>query len=314
VKDDESRDDLDDIVAGDRISARLLEQPISSWIDLQHVIDVEAVTRLFLREFRRSVDDGDGSRILNEAFRSMLERYDNSNQTLRELLPERFVDSLKRLVKRDYYADRQLVRAFVDHAAMRTVIDRVLRHTLMQFTERVTDWIQETGSIPGLRGTIQFVFSLFGRARTYANRFSEEFETRIQSRIDDFVEDIIDEVVAQVIDQLSSEDLAGEFSQWRQDLVDVVLDQPVNRYAQEIQKLAPERTARDVTDILRNLADWKEFDQVVRQLVKMAIDAFGEQSIADVLKGIQGGETVKEVVEERLSVVFEDLGADDRAG
>lgn len=261
----------------------LLSRRMGNFIDLgKHVKtgDTSDVVARFSRQFLRREET---RRMIAEGINSAINSADTLDGTLREVFPDELTDHLKDLVDRNYQANEILIRSMIEHPTMRIVIRNVLQETLREFVDRTAEWIEESGRIPGMKGAWNLFLRAFGMARSVTKRFAEEYERRIEERIETFVDDVIDESIDKMILQLTSEEMVPRLTEWRRDLVDVLLDQPIGRYLEEFRKFEPEESLDDVGEIFLVIAEWEHSPDLIEALMESGLRQLEDRTVEELL-------------------------------
>lgn len=279
----------------------LLATRVGRYIRLRDYVDTENLAGVVVEVYRRLVRRDQTRRLIAEGINASLNSAETLEGSLRDVLPDEITDHLKQLVGREYRANRDLIQNFVEHPTMRTVIRNVLQETLREFVERTSDWIEESGSLPGMKGARNLFLNAFGMARSFTKRFSEAYEQRIEERIGSFVDEMIDEAIDNIVLQLTSEEMVPKLSDWRRDLVDVLLDQPIRRYLEELRKFDPDESLDDLGEIFLVIGEWDQSPDLVEALLTSALQQLEDQTIGEVLEIVGMRKTVESKASQILS-------------
>lgn len=261
----------------------ILEARLETVLPLERYLDEDRVRGILVDELRVLADRPDVRERIRTVLRNSLRDTDRAQRELRSVLPDAFVESLRKFVTRDYRADPELVRSLVDHPAMRTVMRNVLEETLREFVRRVTEWIRESDTVPGMSGAWSLFTGFFGMAHRYTRRFASKLEERVQQQVDRFTEEMIDEVLTKLVEELCSEEVRDDLSAWRGRALDVVLDRSVRSYLDGLEGSAedPDET---MARFLDELVDSEGFDEFLKSVASLLFRTVERQRVRDVLR------------------------------
>jgi hypothetical protein len=227
--------------------------------------------------------------------------------SLDNLLPPAIQRTLYRLLSRNYRADPELVRRLVEHSAMRKVMRNVLEDTLLEFVDRVTEWIQESGSVPGMGRAWSVFTSVFGMARNYTKQFMSDFEERITERIDVFVDEMIDEVLQKLVDQLTSEETVNELAQWRVQILQRFLERPLDDYVKQVE--AYEKSLDDFTDSDQQTPKKREgIISLAEPVVEYGLNFIEDQTFGEIFDALEVRSPIRKELVSILTGAIESQG------
>lgn len=283
----------------------LFTRRLGDFVRLRDYVDTPAVADAIAGGYREFVRREETRRLIAEGINASIDSAGSLDGTLRDVIPEDLTDHLKDLVGREYRANEVLIRNMIEHPTMRIVIRNVLQETLREFVDRTGEWIEESGRLPGVKGAWNLFLRAFGMARSFTKQFSEEYERRIEEHIETFVDDMIDESIEKMILQLTSEGMVPRLSEWRRDLVDVLLDQPIERYLEEFRKFEPEESLDDVGEMVLVMAEWDRSPELVEALLVSGLDQLENRTLEELLEvaGIHNAarSKVADLLENQLS-------------
>lgn len=214
---------------------------------------------------------------LGERIRATLGK-DPPEGRLRDQLPKDAVAPLRRLASRPYTPDPELVRAVIDHPAMRKVMREVLQDTLLQFAKKLS---AVSKGLPGGKR----LSGLMDVAKGVASVVGGEVERQLEGKVSGFLEEGIGRVVELSVRQLTAEDRAREMAKWRADLVDVALDQPMRRYHAELKKSDPAGAMEDARALVTAWAEWDALEARATDALKAVLARAGGESLGEALGG-----------------------------
>jgi len=228
---------------------------------------------------------------LRDRLLQALEAAADGDGALRGRVPEALVEPARELARKPYAPDPEMVRALMDHRAVRGLIREVLQEALVRFGRslrtKVPDPMRRVRKAPGLRG-------LVGVASGVASAVGGEVEKQLERRVRDFVDDAIGRSLEHSVSYLSGRNAAGDLGAFRAHALDVLLDHPVARYRAEVERLDGEGLTADVAQTLRALVSWEGLPSEAESLARAAIDAAGDRSLGALFEEEAPGERWRE--------------------
>lgn len=202
---------------------------------------------------------------------------------LRARLPDELTPLLRAIVRRPYTPSRALVRAVVDHEAMRELSRTILQTTLLDFARKVGSILPDTSKIPGAGVTSR----LFGVAKGVASGVASAvgLDAQVEERVRQFVDGAVGRVIDMIVERATDPRNAASSAAWRGDVLAAVLDLPEATLHAELVKLDPARAAADVHEALGALARWERLPAEVEALLQEFDAALGDASVGELLAG-----------------------------
>lgn len=271
--------------------ARLRENPrhVAGLADLLADEVLAAPARLFVDPVRlapavvaglRSLADAPGHPAwLEQRLRDGLARLAPRPSRLAARLPGELVPLLRAIVRRPLTPSRALVRAVIDHEAMRDLSRTILHTTLLDFARKVGSILPDASRIPGAGVTSK----LFGVARGMASVVG--LDAQLEDRVRNFVDGAVGRVIDMIVERATDPRFAGQSAAWRSDVLAAVLDLPESVLHAELVKLDPARAAADVHAALGVIARWDRLPAEVEAALVGATAALGDATVADLLQG-----------------------------
>lgn len=198
---------------------------------------------------------------------------------LREYLPPALPAALAGAVRRPFTPGRELVRAALNHAAMRGMMRSVLQTTLLDFARKLWSAVPDTSWIPGAGIRSKLV----GVAKGVASAVGSD--SMLEDKVRTFVDGALSTALDMVVERASDPRFAGEMGQWRADMVPALLSQPQSRFVAEQRKLVPADLAADAHHILTAVAEWPELEAQIAAHLGELVDALGERTLGEFLDG-----------------------------
>ncbi len=214
-----------------------------------------------------------------------------------DALPPALPAALAEALGRPFTPGHELVRAAINHAAMRSMMRSVLQSTLLEFGKKMWSALPDTRRIPGAG----FRSRLMDMAKGVASVVGTEVERQLDDRVNSFVDGALANTIDMVIDRISDPKHSAEMAAWRADSVTELLQQPQVRYIAELDKIAHADVAADALALLRAIAEWEGLEGSIRAGLGRIEEALGERSLADVLEGSGLVESWRPLIRERLA-------------
>lgn len=198
---------------------------------------------------------------------------------LADRLPPALERVLQTAVRRPFTPGRELVRAAVDHAAMRALLRSVLHTTILDFATRLRTAMPDTGWIPGagIRSKIM------GVAKGVASVVGAEVERQLEDRVRSFVDGALGRALDLIVERTTDPRFAGEMSTWRGDAVRSVLALPESVFLGERRKLDPHALATDLHAAALALAEWDRLPDEAALVLQSLVDELDSQTVAELL-------------------------------
>ena len=236
----------------------------------------------FVEGFRASVSEQQTEAWVRAQVQQALDRVQKEEGSLRTRVPGELVAPLRQLASRSYQPDRLLVRAILDHQAMRKLLRQVLMETLTDFGRSLKTVTQ--GPPPGAkrRGTFG---SLMGAAQEMASAVGGVMEKQVEGKVREFVDGAIDRSLDLTVEKICAEEFVPDFAEWRGGIVDKLLAVDVEKYLNEVEKLDPDGLVTELSAILQGLAAWEGLGDQVEGLLQAVVDEAGASRLSDFLEG-----------------------------
>lgn len=220
---------------------------------------------------------------IEQRLRAALARSRPRPAALRARLPEELVPLLRAVVRRPYTPSRVLVRAVVDHEAMRELSRTILHTTLLDFARKVGSILPDTSKIPGAGVTSR----LFGVAKGVASGVASAvgLDAQLEERVRSFVDGAVGRVIDMIVERATDPRNAASSAAWRADVLSAVLELPESALHAELIKIDPARAAADLQAGLVALAHWERLPAEVEAALAGAAEALGDATVGELLAG-----------------------------
>ncbi len=219
------------------------------------------------------------------------------DRALAEYLPPTLPGALGHALGRPFTPGQELVRAAINHAAMRSMMRSVLQSTLLEFGKKMWSALPDTRRIPGAG----FRSRLMDMAKGVASVVGSEVERQLDDRVNSFVDGALANAIDMVIDRISDPAHSREMSAWRADSVKALLAQPQTRYIAEIDKIAAADVAADAATLLETIATWEGLQDSLRMGLDHLQKVLAERSLGDLLEGSGLALAWRPLVHQRLA-------------
>lgn len=241
------------------------------------------------------------------------ERWRHEARTPRSLVPKEAEAPLRTLLGRPWTPDQQLTFRMLDQPAMRNLVREVLEETLIRFQRRLRALDKGVGGLGskvvkrgrGLLGNV--AGNLGGLAENVVGAVAEELEHAIQDRVREFVASATGEAIRSIARHLADPQYAGAFGELRIAVLDVILDTPISKLAEEADKLRPEELVDVVLGAVRSAVAAEDFVDVTEQRVAKLLEQAGDGTLGAWLDevGLRDvwNDTTVELLTERLKAV-----------
>lgn len=200
---------------------------------------------------------------------------------LRDALPPGLPAALSKAARRPFTPSRELVRAVVQHAAMRAMMRTIMQATLTDFGKKMWSAIPDTSRIPGagLRSR------LVDMAKGVASAVGSEVERQLDDRVRGFVDVGLQTAIDMVIDRASDPRFADEQGAWRADMIPAVLALPGARMVAELDQIDPANAAADAVAVIAAIAAWEPLEGEIQAILARASALIAGRSLAELLAG-----------------------------
>ncbi|MED5372724.1 MAG: hypothetical protein VX899_17030 [Myxococcota bacterium] len=255
----------------DLVLEDLLERPLAELVDPEPMADA------LVAGMRASVDQDETREWLRDQVRAALERVRQEPGTLMHRVPMDALPPVKDLLSRPYSPDPHMLRALVDHKAMRNLMRVVLTASLTDFASMIKPPTANLG-----KGRLA---QWAGAATVAAKMVGSEVERQLEGRIQTFVDGAISHAIGNAVNHMAKPENAKEYGQMRSDMVDVALAFPVKMWVAELDKLDPDALIDDVHALLKVAVHSSELESMLRDGLQQLVDEQGSQSARSFLAG-----------------------------
>ncbi len=253
----------------------LLARPVSE------LIEPEWVAGRVVEGLRASADDTRTEAWVRTQLQGALERAESQEGPLRPRVPGELIGPVKDLLRRPYTPDPVIIRALLDHRAMRSLLRAVLSETLTEFAKTIKSAVPQKNPLPS-RGRLG---NLLGAAQGVAMVVGAELERQLEGKVQAFLDGAIARSLDLSVDRMCAPDFADDFGAWRADSVEALLDLPLERYRRELEKLDPDALVGEVAAMLRAVARWDGLESAVQAGLEASVREAGTRSARDFLAG-----------------------------
>lgn len=249
----------------------LLERPLAELVDPKLLGDA------VLKGLRSSLNNPGTKDWINERLQAGITQLKADNQSLLRRVPRDAVEPVQDLLQRPYSPDPQMLRAMVDHQAMRSLMRDVLTHSLTDFASMLKPPTKALGT-----GRLA---QWAGAATVAAKMVGSEVERQLEGRIKVYVDGAISHAIGIAVDNVCDPKNAGEYGKMRSDMVDVALAFPVSTWGEELAKLEPKALVDDLHQILGAAAASEELEKELRAMLENMVQEQGHLTGRAFLEG-----------------------------
>jgi hypothetical protein len=255
----------------DLVLEDLLERPLAELVDPKMVGDA------LLSGLRNSLKNPGTKSWINERLQAAIAQLKSDQRSLLRRVPRDAVEPVQDLLKRPYSPDPQVLRAMVDHQAMRNLMREVLTHSLTDFASMLKPPTKALGN-----GRLA---QWAGAATVAAKMVGSEVERQLEGRIKNYVDGAISHAIGIAVDNVCDRKNAVEYGNMRADMIDVALAFPVSTWGKELAKLEPTALVDDVHQILSAAASSEELEKELRAMLERMVQEQGHLSARAFLAG-----------------------------
>ena len=200
---------------------------------------------------------------------------------LAERLPPELVRVLQTALRRPFTPGREIVRAAVDHVAMRTLVRTILHTTLLDFSTRLRSAMPDTAWIPGagIRS------KLMGVAKGVASAVGAEVERQLEDRVRSFVDGALGRAIDMIVERASDPRFASDMASWRGDAVGSILGLPESVFLAERRKLDPHHLVADLHAAATAVARWDRLPVEATVVLQSLVDELQQTTVGALLAG-----------------------------
>ncbi|MCB9794987.1 MAG: hypothetical protein H6741_19990 [Alphaproteobacteria bacterium] len=257
----------------------LLERPVSE------LIEPEWLAERLVQGLRTSASDDRTKEWIRDQVVALRKVAERESGNLRDRVSPELVHAARDLLRRPYAPDPTIVRAILDHKAVRDLIRELLQTTLTEYAAKVQLPKGATEAIKGSRLGRSRLAQLANAATVAARVVGSEVERQLEGRIQEFVDGAISRAVDTSVAHFCAPEHAADIGDWRADSVDTALGFPVSTWARELAKLDPDRLIDDLAELLRALVNSEGFARQVQGLLTEMVRQGGDRSARDFLAG-----------------------------
>ncbi|MFT5584450.1 MAG: hypothetical protein ACI9VR_002035 [Cognaticolwellia sp.] len=249
----------------------LLERPLAELVDPKMVGDA------LLKGLRSSLKNPGTKSWIGERLQQGIAQLKSDQRSLLRRVPREAVEPVQDLLQRPYSPDPQMLRAMVDHQAMRNLMREVLTHSLTDFASLLRPPTKALGT-----GRLA---QWAGAASVAAKMVGSEVERQLEGRIRVYVDGAISHAIGIAVENICDPKNADEYGKMRSDMVDVALAFPVSTWGEELAKLEPIALVDDVHQILSAAAASEELEKELRDVLERMVQEQGHLSARTFLEG-----------------------------
>ncbi|MEZ4452190.1 MAG: hypothetical protein R3B09_22180 [Nannocystaceae bacterium] len=199
----------------------------------------------------------------------------------RDRLPPALPAALASAARRPFTPSRELVRAVVHQAAMRSMVRTILQTTLTDFGKRMWSALPDTSRLPGAG----FRSRLVDMAKGVASVVGSEVERQLDDRVRGFIDTGLQTALDMIVERISDPRFADEQAAFRADVIPAVLSLPESRLVGEVDKIHPGHAAIDAVAVIRAVAQWEGLEAEIERILAGADAVVRGRSLRELLEG-----------------------------
>ncbi|MEZ4381972.1 MAG: hypothetical protein R3A79_11545 [Nannocystaceae bacterium] len=269
-----------------------LERPIC-----EHLAPTEALVGGLAAAIRATAQSPQLAPWIEVALADLRGQLPSDPRPLRERLPPALPGALAGALGRPFTPGRELVRAAINHAAMRSMMRSILQSTLLEFGKRMWSALPDTRRLPGAG----FRSRLMDMAKGVASVVGSEVERQLDDRVNTYLDGALADAIDMVIERISDPRHAKEMAAWRADAIPALAAQPQVRFVAELDQIEAADVAADAVALLQAVAAWEELEAALTGALERLFAALGERSLAQLLEGSGLVEAWRPLVRERAA-------------
>ena len=244
----------------------------------RELIDAEATAGIIGDWLRAAAQDDDLEDRLRERIGAGVDAGDELGLTR---APGEIVDPVRDVLRSPWTADPALMRALLDHRAVRNLTRDVLTDSLLRFGRQLRSLVPGSGRPRGRLGKLAGVAT--GVASVAAGVVASEVERQLEGRVRDVIDDAIARATDRSVSFLSGRDAAADLGAWRVHAFDTLQARTADEVREDVERLDREGLVRAVADAIRAVASWDGLDEHLTERVQAGLDLLGDRPLGELI-------------------------------
>lgn len=201
--------------------------------------------------------------------------------------PDDLVEPARALLAGPWSGDPALMRALLDHRAVRNLIRDVLTESLLRFGRSLRAMVPVGGLPRGRLGRLAEVAT--GVASAAAGVVAGEVERQLEGRVRDFVDEAIGRALDRSVSYLSGRDAMADLGAWRAHALDVLVRRDAAAARADVLRLDRQGFVAELARAVRSVAAWEGLDAHVLERVRDAVGRAGDRTAGELLEAAVPG-------------------------
>lgn len=195
--------------------------------------------------------------------------------------PPQLVEPIRDVLKAPWTADPTLMRALLDHRAVRNVARDILTDSLLRFGKQLRSMVPGSGRPKGRLGRLAGVAT--GVASVAAGVVASEVERQLEGRVREVIDDAIARAMDRSVSFLSGRDAAADLGAWRAHAFDVFRARTADQVRADVERMDQEGLIRAVALAIGQIAAWEGLDDHLAGRAQAVLDALGDRPVGELL-------------------------------
>jgi len=237
---------------------------------LTELIDPAAVAAALAASLDALADDTELEGKLRARATEAFDRLAEEDECPADRLPDELRTPLRQLATRPWPLDAELMRALMDHEAVRGLTRHVLQDALLEFGRTLRSFVPERAK--PRKGRLS---ALVSAAQGVASAVTSEVERKLEHRVKAFVDGAIGGTLDKAVDYASRPRAAEDLAEWRGHALDVLAEWPWARWREQAEAVDDAGLWDHVATAIRELADWEGLADWAEERVRTSLEALG---------------------------------------
>jgi hypothetical protein len=254
---------------------RAWDAPLSTFIDLGEVANRGVTAIVTLTSHPKWFE------VVRERLAQARHEIRQSPESGASVLPMTVVGPLHELLGRSIQVPRPLVQALMDHPASRELMLQVLVDTLSDFAKRLRELAPEPPKVPGMGFASRLVGAATSVASGVASFVAPELERQLDKHVRTFASEALHKATMGLVSRLCDPSFAKKASQWRQDGLVRIMDEPLAQLFGPFDSISDEEVATFVHDSVVGLLEWPAAREWLQREVESTLRAHSPVTVGE---------------------------------
>jgi hypothetical protein len=260
---------------------------------LGEVIDPARAASMVGSALRSWAGSEQGRQRVLDGWRAAIDRVEQEERTLREIVPPEVRAAAEALAKQPYQPDRAVLLGLLDRDPVRKLLREILQTTLIDFGHKVAAPVRSApiskglGAFGSLGERAKRRAGVFGQiAEEVAGAVGGELERQVERKATEFADTALTGVLQRIVDLAADPSRAGDQAALRLALLDGAWDWSGPVAAAELRRSDPEAVADVVREALLAWTSGDGFDDTVRRGLDALLDEWGHRCLREFLQDV----------------------------